>query len=276
MRLDLLLANPYRAFFPAAWAMGIWGGLVWVLFYLGGASYPVLAHPQSMVGGFLFGHVMGFLLTAGPRFTGTGPLKPLELVSTFSLYIGLCVVSVLNDAGGEAGLSAATLFGVMFAACGASLVLILGGRFLKRTKNPPREFIFLPMGLLAVVVGALLRAFGVLPLLANLLLFEAFILSLVLGIGGRLAPFLLGFGTDPTHASSQRGDRRGDQRADQKTRDKLLWPYLLLFWITYALEVFLSESGESVGLAKLLRATVVLYLLLREWRILSRPKSRTK
>lgn len=259
-----ILINPYRLFFPLAWLMGLWGGLVWILFAAGVSPFPAITHPQSMSAGFLMGHVMGFLLTAGPKFTGTGPLKPLELGIAALCYVVLCFAAIFQ---------VQFTFG-LFALSAASLAVILGLRISRKTKGPPAEFVFLPFGLAAAFIGAIIKMLGatsavVSPFvsqLGNLFVYEAFILSLVLGVGSRLAPFLLGHAGAPDAVSIA-----------NKTAP-LGWPFiwsLILFWFSYIWEALLAPSG-ALDFARLLRASVVVYVLARHWRLFRFPQSATR
>lgn len=259
------LTNPFRFFFPLAWGMGIWGGLIWIFFAMGWTAYPVQAHPQSMVVGFLLGHIVGFLLTAGPRFTATGDLKISEFAIAATLYGAVCL-SVMLHAPQQTvfALAALTI---------AALAAILGGRFVRRTKTPPAEFIFLPFGLVAGLLGASGRAFAVdleseyLTRLSGLFLYEGFVLSLVLGVGGRLAPFLMGHGLEP--AASQ-------MELSAKSRLSRLVLPLVIFWLTYLLEATNSPGLASPVSMRLIRAMVVGFILLRDWRIYRLPQAETR
>lgn len=259
------LANPFRFFFPLAWGMGIWGGMMWVFFALGWMAYPAQTHPQSMVVGFLLGHVMGFLLTAGPRFTATGDLKASEFFLAAVLFAAVCLGVMLQapqqTVFGLAALSIAVLAG------------ILGRRFLARTKTPPAEFIFLPFGLVAGLSGAGERALSSVvdseffSRIASLFLYEGFVLSLVLGVGGRLAPFLMGHGIEPTVSHDKSTTKIGVSR--------LIVP-LVLFWLTYFFEAAGASGAIQASGWRMLRGLVVAYILLRDWKIGRLPKSRTR
>ncbi len=265
-----LLENPYRVFFPLAWLMGLWGGLVWVLFALGIGDLPVLMHPQAMMAGFLLGHVMGFLLTAGPRFTGTGALASIELSIAVAIYLALCGAVIFQ---GSLELPQEVTF-VLFALSVVVMASILGFRLLRRTKSPPSEFVFLPFGLFAALIGAVIKVSGetsaFLSQLGNLFFYEAFILSLVLGIGSRLAPFLMGHGEAPDAASSK---AEANLRSVNRGRSLIL--PLIVFWLSYFLEAHFQPLG-SVQLARVLRGIVLLYVFGFQWKLFERPKNTTR
>lgn len=244
-----VLDNPYRLFFPLAWLMGLWGGIVWLLFAAGANSYPAIIHPQAMITGFLFGHVLGFLLTAAPKFTGTGSLHPLELGAAVVSYVALCLAALFY--------APATF--VFFATSTAITSAILARRFLMKSKTPPAEFVFLPFGMFSAFIGALIKSFNEPPAflsqLANLFVYEAFVLSLVIGVGSRLAPFLMGQG--------------------EGAKPKSLNWALALFWFTYFFEA-MTESIGDVNWSRCLRALVVFAIFCRNWQMTRFPRSDTK
>jgi hypothetical protein len=83
-----LRANPYRLFFPLGILFGVLGVGEWVLWSIGW-SMPAasLTHTSLQVQGFLSCFVMGFLLTAFPRFTGAEPAKISEIAAGFCLSV---------------------------------------------------------------------------------------------------------------------------------------------------------------------------------------------
>jgi uncharacterized protein involved in response to NO len=264
-----LLDNPYRVFFPLAWLMGLWGGFVWVLFAFGIGDLPALIHPQAMMAGFLLGHVMGFLLTAGPRFTGTGVLTSVELSPAVATYLALCMTVVFQQ---PLKLPQEVTFG-LFAMSIVVMAAILGFRLLRRTKSPPAEFVFLPFGLFAALIGALIKVSGetsaFVSQLGNLFIYEAFILSLVLGIGSRLGPFLMGHGQAPDAAPSP-----ADTKARTNRMRSLLLP-LIVFWFSYFLEAH-YQPVAPIHFARVLRGIVLLYVFGVHWKIFEGPKNATR
>src|SRR6185436_4722415 len=66
--------DPYRIFFPLGIILGALGVSIWPLYYYGVTEgYSGRAHAFVQTDGFLYAFVVGFLLTAIPRFTGTEP-----------------------------------------------------------------------------------------------------------------------------------------------------------------------------------------------------------
>ena len=64
--------DPYRIFFPLGIILGAIGVSIWPLYYYGVTEgYSGRAHAFTQTDGFLYAFIVGFLLTAIPRFTGT-------------------------------------------------------------------------------------------------------------------------------------------------------------------------------------------------------------
>src|SRR5580692_3915357 len=64
--------DPYRVFFPLGILLGAMGVAIWPLYYYGVTEgYSGRAHAFVQTDGFLYSFIIGFLLTAVPRFTGT-------------------------------------------------------------------------------------------------------------------------------------------------------------------------------------------------------------
>src|SRR5215510_14711024 len=67
-------SDPYRLFFPLGIILGLLGVSIWPLYYYGVTpGYSGRAHAFVQTDGFLYAFIIGFLLTAIPRFTGTEP-----------------------------------------------------------------------------------------------------------------------------------------------------------------------------------------------------------
>src|SRR5947207_8270150 len=66
--------DPYRIFFPLGIILGLLGVSIWPVYYFGlTEGYSGRAHAFVQTDGFLYSFIVGFLLTAIPRFTGTEP-----------------------------------------------------------------------------------------------------------------------------------------------------------------------------------------------------------
>jgi uncharacterized protein involved in response to NO len=189
---DLKVPDPYRMFFPMGILIGLIGVSVWPMLALGWISYPnPLWHIDLLLQGFLFAFILGFLLTALPRFSQTWPITRVEL----GLFLAIFVTGNLSTLFGELA------WGRM--AFGANLTLLFVfalRRFMKRKANPPPEFIFVGVGLLVGWFAGWMRAdaflpftFGFSEIVGRRLISEGMVLLLVLGVAGKLAPMFFGF-----------------------------------------------------------------------------------
>jgi len=196
-------SDPYRLFFPLGALLGIAGVSIWPLYDWGVTSgYSGRSHAFVQIDGFLFAFIAGFLWTAIPRFTGTqNPTRAIQ-----------CVVGVLLAAA-----AAAFEFQYFFAGnlifLGAYLIFlaVAANRFLNRRNPPPETFVLVGIGLLSGLIGTIINA-GIageivqpgLDLVGRRLMTEGMVLLLVLGVGGFLAPRLLGFAQLPNFQNIER------------------------------------------------------------------------
>ncbi len=254
MRADQI--DAYRYFFPAGWILGIWGVLLWILFPWSLVQYPGLNHPEIMMGGFFLCFVCGFLMTAAPRFTSSFGPSLWEHVTAGAL-IGALFLSLVFPT--------KTPFFIVVICIFAFLAVYLFRRFLTRTSNPPDAFIFVGFGVLSGLAGSVLMALGQffdvpasLYTFGRLLFLQTYILSLVLGVGSRLIPALLGWAPLPTELKKS------------SNSSVLKFAALALFFVlSYVIEVWLSFTG-----GQLLRALVISILSLQYWNVHKLPKRR--
>lgn len=243
--------DAYRYFFPAGFLFGIWGVLVWILFPWGIISYPGLRHPDIMMGAFFLCFVCGFLMTAAPKFLSTFGPSSFELKISWSL-IGLLFISLL--------LPERWYFLAVVNFLFLYLIFFLIRRFSVRKSNPPDSFLFVGVGLLTGLFGSVvLTSFEFFSIsaslygLARLFFFQTYILALVLGVGSRLVPALLG------HGVVQR-------KTDEESQIFLFSLFALLFVLSFFLEAF-----YSFFLGNLLKALVISGLCLCFWKIHKKP-----
>ncbi len=188
--LQLCSAEPFRIFFPLATLLGISGVSLWPLFFSGiHEFYPGVMHARLMIEGFLSGYVLGFLGTAMPRLLSAPPLRAAELwplVVLHALCAGLHI--------GHQVVAGDVVFVVLLLTFAGCMIR----RIHQRTELPPPGFVLVGMGYLCGVAGALLWAAGSKGwvsgnwlLFGGLLLNQAFVLYLLLGVGTFLLPRFL-------------------------------------------------------------------------------------
>lgn len=247
--------DAYRYFFPAGWVFGIWGVILWILFPWNLVSYPGIVHPEIMVGGFFLCFVCGFLMTAAPKFTSSfGPTKADQNISF--LLIALLFLSL--------SFSAKIYFYAVVCLVFLYLIYFLATRFLQRRSDPPDSFLFVAFGLISGLTGSsllfldqLLEVSPFVRTLGRLLFLQAYILCLVLGVGSRLIPALLGWGPLPTEVTMRK-------------------PQIILFGsaaILFLFSFFLEASGQGLS-SQVLRSVVVTFIAIRFWKIHKLPVRR--
>ncbi len=186
---------PYRLFFPLGVVVGVVAVGFWPAFALGWFSaVHGTWHAELQLQGFLFAFVLGFLLTAWPRFTMSSSASSMELWTIAGLYS----VNVLAS-----GFERRQLGHVAFFATISALLLFMSRRFQRRRSTPPDEFIFVAAGVMIGWIAALTYVwndFAPLPwgweIAARRALSEGMMLMLALGIGGKLGPMILGYTSD--------------------------------------------------------------------------------
>jgi uncharacterized protein involved in response to NO len=187
---ELCLAEPFRIFFPLATLLGMSGVSLWPLFFAGlHKFYPGMMHARLMIEGFLAGFVIGFLGTALPRLLSAPPLRRGELRSLLVLYVLTAGLHI-----GEQPRLGDCAFITLLLTFGACMLARLRGR----AQLPPPGFVLVAFGLLSGLAGPVLWLCGMqgwVPgsamLLGGLLLNQAFVLFLLLGIGTFLLPRFL-------------------------------------------------------------------------------------
>jgi len=254
--------EPYRLFFPIGWLLGFIGVVIWLpwLFKIS-EVYPGLHHPDLMVGGFLMVYSLGFLTTAIPHFTSTAMMTSNERISSIFILCLLILSFFLQEKVLTHGIE---LILILF------LLTFAGKRFLGRSNNPPPTFMFIGIGLLFGAIGALMLMLLDLGLIDQSFLgfskstfYSGFMLSLIIGIGSRLIPALLGH--QPVHPPTSVGT------------GKKFWPNVsndLKFLALAFVVSFLFELQDSfVFYAYILRLFLVLFVAVKYWKIFSAPKN---
>jgi len=189
---DLQVPDPYRLFFPLGIFIGLIGVSVWPLLGMGLISYPnPIWHIDLLLQGFLFAFILGFLLTALPRFSQTWPITRNELAAFLTVFVTGNLASMMS------------WFSVGRLAFWINLTLLFVyafRRFSKRGAHPPPEFVFVGVGLVLGWIAAWIRvdaflpwSFGLSEVMGRRLIAEGMVLMLVMGVAGKLAPMFFGF-----------------------------------------------------------------------------------
>lgn len=265
MNFSLLQKDPFRVFFPLGWLTGILGVGLWLPLAWGTPDlYPMQAHRLTMIGGFLLSFATGFLATAIPRFTSTDFIRPWEFV-LLAAGQGTAILTALTPH--PPGHYLSVMFTVVL------LIVFAGRRFVNRQENPPFTFVFVGAGLvlwgsastvLALSQWGLSHPNLVVP--AQSLYVHGALLCLVIGVGGRLIPGILGW------ESIVIEQRQRYEKADAYTQaiPKTLILALVVFLVSYGLEGLMSTQGTWT-----LRTVIMGYVALRYWKLHNLPRERT-
>ena len=186
--LVTLRQEPFRLFFPLGVMASIVGVSLWPMLYAGWLGfYPGEAHARIMIQGFVSAFALGFLGTAFPKMIESPSLTWPELGLLLTSGIGGVISLALGHVAAGDGFFLFTW--VLMAACLAVRLAFL------RKDLPPPGFVLAGMGLVAGITGTLMLLIGRIAVLsefqralAHLLLYEAFILGPIIGIGGFLFP----------------------------------------------------------------------------------------
>jgi len=258
----MVLEEPYRLFFPLGMLAGIWGVMLWPMFYAGWLSfYPNEAHMRLMVEGFMGAFAAGFLGTAFPRLTGNRSWFAGEFLLMLLLW-GMTVAShaMNRTAAGDAAFCA--MLGFLF--------LGMAGRWLSGNRDtPPPGFVLAFAGIIGAAAAAGFLAWNKSPSpvqwqFARLWLFQGFLLLPLMGIGPYVLPRF--FGMPSSHSF------------DDSPKPKPAWWRKTLLAITAGILIaagFVREvSGEPMA-GQLLRAAVILIWFGVETPLLRRAKLST-
>jgi len=188
--VTLCCEEPFRIFFPLGVLTGISGVSLWPLYFAGiHKFYPGIMHARLMIEGFMGAFIIGFLGTAAPRLTGTAHFSKRELWSLLLLFAATAGTHI-----GQRHFLGDFLF--------LTMLLFFAGRlstrFARRTDLPPPTFALVAFAFINAIAATILLLAGALgggsprcTLLGMLLLYQGFVLYLVLGIGGFLLPRFL-------------------------------------------------------------------------------------
>lgn len=249
--LRLVCDEPFRIFFPLGIACGLIGVSHWVFYQAGWTEqYSCFYHGLVQIQGFQTCFVVGFLMTALPKFLEAPGARPYELF----LNIGLVLSSLIGLMAGNW-----TLAELSFAALILHTVLFSVRRFRRRKDLPPDEFVFIPFGFLCALAGGLMLLFQVTVETGRRLMEQGMILFMIMAVGGFLVPRLLGWPRAP--------------EAEGQTRRTRMILYLLTGGLL--LLGFAVESTASGPAGRLLRAGVMSLYFFGVLRVHRMPRRKT-
>ena len=195
--LKQICAEPYRLFFPLGILIALAGVGHWI-FYAAGwmPHYSAYFHSSIQTQGYMVCFVVGFLMTAMPRFSSAKTAQTGEVLAVLALILG-------NAAALSFGKWIAAQ--VCFSGVLISLLLFAAKRVGAKSQSkssgvsPPLEFVWVPIAVLHGLTGSFLMVLNQMEKLpaswiqaAKLMNEQGFILCIVIGIGGFLAPRLMG------------------------------------------------------------------------------------
>lgn len=246
------IEEPYRALFPFGVIYLLWGVLIWLPQLFNADNYPILAHRYLMLNGFSASFIAGFLMTAVPKFSQTKTASIYEVLSFIIVSISGLVFAYLEKENITFFLSSlqATI-----------IVLFLLTRIFYRKVNPPYSFIFIFVGLILWIVS------GIMSVVSDsesfkILHYEGSIAAIILGVGSRLIPGILG------HTEIVQTQRK--KYENEK-------PFLLTVPVHFFMMIFVFVGSyflsEPVGIY--LRTLIVSGIAFFYWKLTDLPKNKS-
>lgn len=248
----LLLSEPYRICFPLGILSLLCGILIWIPLLWNPGEYPVLTHRYLVVNGFAGLFIGGFLMTAVPRFSQTFFARSFELIA----YLAVTLLGLIYSHTDNEQMT------FLFSAFQPLILLFfLFSRIFKRKENPPYSFVF-------IFVGLILWAFSAIATIFfdnesfRVLHHEGAIAAIILGVGGRLIPGILG------HVEIVKAQKEHYEKPVPiiKTVPWHFWPLIIMFVGSYFLD-------EKIG--SWLRVGSVVVIALKYWKLYLAPKERS-
>ncbi len=244
-----LRREPFRILFPLGTAFGLVGVGHWLVYALGlTRSYSGFYHASVQIGGFASCFILGFLLTVLPRFASLEPTSNAELF----VILALLVTQMICLSLGWWSAAQISFIGLLIVLAVFAASRLIG----KESKaHPPTEFVWIPIAILHGIAGATLLLFGQLRAtpwalaLGRPMMQQGFLLSMVMGVGGFMAPRLMGRGFIPVAPASAMSGY-----APRIRRRKMILH--VTAGVLLCLSFFL-EAAHAIGPAYLLRGAVV-------------------
>lgn len=256
--IEDLCKNPFRLFFPLAILCILYASGLWFCHgILGMGVFPLQKHVNLFLGGFLYFSILGFLLTAIPRFTQTYFLSRLEL-SLYSIIILLVIFFFFI--GDQTFFWGSICFGWMIFIFSAS------DRFLQRKQNPPYTFLFVGGGVFFGLTGSFLlfwetfapKILGSSAALGKLFFYDGMVTSFIIGVGGRLIPGIFG------HVEIVK-----EQKKAYELPDSFLAVVPLKVLVSFALFIisYILDANDLQKIAFILRALIISFFAFKYWRL---------
>lgn len=247
-----MFKEPYRLFFALGLVFLIWGASVWLSQIWGATLYPVELHRSLVINGFVGCFMGGFLMTAIPQFSQTHKAYRIEV---FAYLISSLTVPALI-------LFERPSLAPLFSAFQAFILLLfIATRIFKRKSNPPYTFIFVIIGLGVWIFSSAAQFINPSELYRSLH-HEASIAALILGVGARLIPGILGH-IDVVQAQKARYE-------DVESLLKTIPPGFMLLVFAFIASFFLQEIQSQW-----IQACVVGLIATVHWRIHQWPLRKT-
>lgn len=243
-----MYSEPFRLFFPLGVLCLFSGALVWLPQIWTAEYYPVLLHRYFVLNGFVSSFIGGFLMTAVPRFSKTHHARPFEVWTLFLLIMAGLVPAWTGNENAVHFLSASQAIVIL---------LFIFRRIFHRKENPPYSFLFIFVGLILWTTSALLSIFQDSESFKQLH-YEGAIAAIILGVGGRLIPGILG------HVEIV-GKQRESYERPVPLFQTVPWYFFLLIFCFIG-SYFLDETYGGV-----LRLLVVSFIGVKYWRLFSAP-----
>ena len=250
--LKLANSEPYRFFFPLGILFLLWGAMVWVPLLWDPGVYPVLAHRYLMLNGFAGCFIGGFLMTAVPKFSQTWTARKFEIFLLLLVTLAGLICSYLEEE---------KLTFIFSSLQPITIFIFLIPRMIKRKANPPYSFMFIPVGLSLWFISGMVTAFYDSESFRNLH-HEGAISAIILGVGSRLIPGILG------HVEIV-----NTQKQSYEKNVSLIKSVPLHFFLLIALFVMSYFQEESIG--SWVRALILIIIGVFYWRLYQKPTERT-
>lgn len=238
--------------FPLGVLFCLWGVLIWLPQIFINNTYPVLAHRYLMLNGFTAFFIAGFLMTAVPKFAQTKPAEKYETLSFMLVsFLGLVFAYRDNEQ-------------VVFISSSLQALILLSflfTRIKKRKVNPPYSFIFIFVGLILWVVSGFMSAL-IDSESFKVLHYEGSVAAIILGVGSRLIPGILGH---VEIVQTQRG-----RYENERPFLKIIPLHFFLMMTFFVGSYFLKDT---IGIY--IRTATVAVIGVYYWRLITLPKTKT-